>query len=125
MNILLWVVQVALALFCLVGGTYKIFKSEDLIRLPANSFLPLAAWQGLGVLEVICAVLLIIPAALNWEPILTPISAAVIALEDLALAGMFARRSLRLVPTNPLVYAAAGAVMAGFVACGRYALFSV
>jgi hypothetical protein len=30
MNILLWVLQVALALLCLAGGTYKVFKFDEL-----------------------------------------------------------------------------------------------
>jgi hypothetical protein len=30
MNILLWILQVALALLCLAGGAYKLFHAEDL-----------------------------------------------------------------------------------------------
>jgi hypothetical protein len=30
MNILLWVLQVALALLCLAGGAYKVFKFDEL-----------------------------------------------------------------------------------------------
>lgn len=70
--------------------------------------------------EVLGAVLLIVPAALNWMPELTPLGAAALAFETLVLAAVYARYSLKLVASNPLVYALPMAVMAMFVAFGRY-----
>jgi len=60
-------------------------------------------WGALGLLEMLCAVLLVIPAAAKWMPALTPLAAAALALESLALAGLDARYSFKLTPTNSLV----------------------
>ena len=120
MNILLWVLQVALAFLYLSGGAYKVFKFGEL----ANQMraLPHGAWRALGVLEMVGAVLLIAPAAAKWMPVLTPLAAAVLALETLALAALYARYSLKLAATNPMVWAAVMGLLAVFVAYGRYVL---
>ena len=76
----------------------------------------------LGVLEMVCAVLLIVPAAANWMPSLTPTAAAVLALETLVLSALYARISLALAATNPLVWSVVMGLLATFVAYGRYAL---
>jgi hypothetical protein len=120
MNILLWIIQVALALLCLAGGAYKLFQFDELAKVPSTAALPRAVWGAIGVLEMLCAVLLIVPAAMNWMPVLTPLAAAVLAVEALALSVNNARYSLQLALTNPLVWTLAVAVMAAFVAWGRY-----
>jgi hypothetical protein len=76
----------------------------------------------LGVIEMLGAVLLVVPAALKWKPFLTPLGAAVLALETLILAGLYARYSLKLTAANPLVWTVVMGVTAAFVAYGRYAL---
>jgi hypothetical protein len=120
MNVVLWVLQAALAFLYLSGGYFKAFKFDEL----ANQFTALSrgGWRALGVLEMLGAVLLIVPAATNWMPGLTPFAAAVLALESLALAALFARHSLRLTAQNPLVWNVVMGVLAAFVAYGRYAL---
>ena len=120
MNVLLWILQVALALFCLAGGAYKLFQFDELAKVPATAALPRAGWGAIGVIEMLCAVLLIVPVAVKWMPILTPLAAAVLAVEALALSVNNARYSLQLAATNPLVWTLAMAVMAAFVAWGRY-----
>jgi len=120
MNVLLWVLQVALALLYLAGGSYKVFKFDQL----ANHMRVLSrrGWRALGVLEMVCAVLLVLPAAANWMPVLTPLAAGALALETLALAGLYARYSLKVTATNPLVWSVVMGLLAAFVAYGRYAL---
>jgi hypothetical protein len=120
MNVLLWIVQVALALLYLAGGAYKTFMFDEL----ANHFVALSrgGWGALGVFEMVGAVLLIVPAATKWKPILTPLAAAALALETLAIAALYARYSLELTVTNPLPWAVAMGLLAAFVAYGRYAL---
>src|SRR5437867_7840179 len=120
MNVLLWVLQVALALLYLAGGSYKVFKFDEL----ANHLRALSrgGWRALGLLEMLGAVLLIVPAAANWLPVLTPLAAAALALETLALAGLYARYSLKVAATNPMVWAVVMGLLATFVAYGRYAL---
>ncbi len=122
MNVLLWVLQVALALQSLAGGAFKVFKYDDIANMPATKDLPRAGWTALGVLEMVCGVLLIVPAATHWMPMLTPLAAAVLALESLALAALYARHSTRLTSTNPLVYVMVSAIIGAFVAYGRYAI---
>ena len=120
MNNLLWVLQVALALLYISGGAYKVFSFDELAK--QFSALSPGGWRALGVLEMIGAVLLIVPAAANWIPVLTPLAAAVLALETLALAGLYARYSLKLIVANPLVWAVVMGLLAAFVAYGRSAL---
>jgi hypothetical protein len=120
MNILLWVLQVALALLYLSGGAYKAFKFDELARqMPALSH---GGWRVLGVLEMLGAVLLVVPAAASWMPHLTALGAAVLALETLGLAGLYARYSLELTAANPLVWSVVMGVLVAFVAYGRYAV---
>lgn len=119
MNVLLWVLQVVLALLYLAGGSYKVFKFDALTnQLPVLSR---GGWRALGVLEMVGAVLLIAPAAANWMPGLTPLAAAVLALETLTLAALYARYSLTLAATNPMVWALVMGLLSAFVAYGRYA----
>ena len=122
MNVLLWILQVALALFYLAGGQFKVFHFDELVKVPPAGALSRSQWGALGVFEMVCAVLLVVPAVVKWMPVLTPLAAAALALESLALAVWFARTSLALRATNPMLYAAAGGLMAAFVAYGRYAL---
>jgi len=112
MNILFWVLQIALAFLYLSGGAYKVFKFDAL----ANHMraLPRGGWRALGMLEMVGAVLLVIPAV-------APIAAAALALETLGLAALYARYSLKLAATNPMVWAAVMGLLAAVVAYGRYA----
>src|SRR5438046_9522117 len=98
MSVLLWVLQVALALLYLAGGSYKTFKFDAL----ANQMRALSrgGWRVLGVLERVGGVVLIVPAAANWMPLLTPLAAAAVALETLALAGLYAAYPLTPAPPN-------------------------
>ena len=122
MNVLLWVLQVVLAVLSIAGGAYKVFSFEELAKMPATGALPRGGWGALGAFEMLCGILLIVPAATKWMPVLTPLAAAALVLESLVLAVLFARYSLRLAATNPLVWVVGMAVIAAFVAYGRYAL---
>ncbi|HJZ69820.1 MAG TPA: DoxX family protein [Blastocatellia bacterium] len=122
MNILLWILQIALALFCLAGGAYKNFQFEELAKMPATAALSRGGWGAIGVFEMLCAVLLVVPAATKWMPVLTPLAAAALAMESLALAWLFARYSLKLTAVNPLVWVVGMGLVAAFVGYGRYAL---
>jgi hypothetical protein len=120
MNILLWILQVALAFLYLAGGYFKVFKFDELAG--EFTFLSHGGWRALGVLEMLGAFLLIIPAATNWVPVMTLVAAAVLAVEGLALAAMFARHSVALTVQNPMVWNLVMGLLAAFVAYGRYAI---
>ncbi len=122
MNVLLWIFQVALALLSFAGGAYKVFMFDELAKVPTTGALSRGGWGALGVFEMLCAILLIVPAAAKWMPVLTPLAATALGLESLALAGLYARYSLKLTATNPLLWVVVMGLMAVFVAYGRYAL---
>jgi len=113
MNIVLWILQAVLAFFFLSGGAYKVFKVDTL----AGHFrgFPPNAWRTLGVIEMVGALLLLVP-------MLTAPAAAVLAVESLALAAAYARKSVKLVAANPFVWCAPMGLFAALVAVGRYAL---
>lgn len=118
MNILLWIVQGPLALLYLAGGGYKLSSAEQLTKqVPA---IPRGGWRVLGVIEIVGGILLIVPAAFHWMPFLTPLAAAVLAIETLALAALYARYSRKLAATNPMTWALVMGVLVAFVACGRH-----
>jgi hypothetical protein len=120
MNIFLWVLQGVLALLFFAGGAYKVSSCDELAK--QFSAVSRGGWRALGMIEILGAVLLVVPAAANWMPALTPIAAAVLALESLGLAGLYARYSKKLTAENPLVWAVIMSILAAFVAFGRYAL---
>ena len=120
MNALLWVLQIALALLYLSGGAYKAFSFDQVAT--ELTALSRGGWRALGIFEMLGAVLLIVPAALKWKPLLTPLAAAVLALETFGLAALYAQYSLQLAASNPLVWALVMGLLAAFVAYGRSAL---
>jgi DoxX-like family len=84
MNVLLWIVQAALALLCLAGGSYKVFHFDEIAKLPQTMALSRGGWGALGMFEMLCAVLLVVPGVAKWMPVLTPLAAAALALESRA-----------------------------------------
>lgn len=125
MNVFLWVLQIALALPALAGGAYKVFKFDQLANMPAMGALSRGGWGVLGVFEMLCGVLLVVPAATRWMPVLTPLAAAALALESLALAVVYGRYSLDLTSGNPLVWVVGMGVLAAFVGYERYTLHPI
>jgi DoxX-like family len=120
MNVLLWILQGALAFLFLAGGAFKFFSFEEL----ANQYraLPHVGWRALGAFEMLAGVLLIVPAATKWMPNLTPIAAVLLALEALALSAYFARSSVALTASNPMTWNVVMGLLAAFVAYGRFAI---
>lgn len=122
MNLLLWILQGALALFSFMGGQYKVFHFEELAKMPQTAALSRTGWAAIGVFEMLCAILLVVPGAATWMPVLTPLAAAALTLDALALAVLFARYSLAFTATNPLCYVVVMGLVAAFVAYGRFTL---
>lgn len=121
MDVLLSVVQVLLALLSIAGGAYKVLMYDQLAKMPYGGALPRGGWAALGVFEVLCGLLLVIPVAKRH---LTPIAASALALESIGLAVFYGRYSLEVSPSNPLVWVVVMSVMAAFIAFGRFALQS-
>lgn len=84
LNILLWVLQIIAALLYAASGVMKVFMFERVSGdVPSFGALPRQAWMALGVLELVCVVGLIVPAALRWNPTLTVVAASILAIESL------------------------------------------
>jgi uncharacterized membrane protein YphA (DoxX/SURF4 family) len=118
MNILLWILQITVAFLFISGGAYKVFKVDNL----ASHFrgLPPNVWRALGVIELVGGVLLVVPAKVTGVPMLTALAAAVLAIESLALAAAYARKSVKLVAANPFGWCATMGLLAALLAYGRY-----
>ena len=118
MNIFLWVLQIAVAFLSISGGAYKVFKVDNLRShfrgLPANM------WRALGVIELVGGVLVVVPAKVTGVPLLPALAAALLAIESLALAAAYGRKSLKLVAANPFGWCATMGLLAAVVAFGRY-----
>jgi uncharacterized membrane protein YphA (DoxX/SURF4 family) len=117
MNVLLWIAQVLLALLSIAGGAYKILEFDQIANMPQTAALPHAVWIALGVFEIICGLLLIIPISGGR---FVPIAATALAIEGIALAVLDARYSTEFKAQNPLVWVVLMAVMAAFIAFGRF-----
>ena len=119
MNILLWVFQVLAALLYGASGVMKAFMFDKVSHdVPSFGALPKRAWMALGIMELVCVVGLIVPAALRWQPALTVVAATVLAVESLVFIWVHAQ--YREIPTI-IMCTVLGLVMA-FVAYGRIAL---
>ena len=89
MNILLWVLQVLAAVLYGASGIMKVFMFDSISgEVPSFAALPREGWMALGILELVCAVGLVAPAALHWRPRLTGLAAMVLALESLVFIGV-------------------------------------
>jgi uncharacterized membrane protein YphA (DoxX/SURF4 family) len=119
MNILLWVLQVALAFFCIAGGTYKISHFAQLQEMNASMrALPQVFWTCVGALEALAGLGLILPGATRILPILTAYSAVFVAVESVLITAVY----LYYRDFPPTAYTAMGAILAAFIAYGRFAL---
>ncbi len=119
MNILLWVLQIALAWFSIAGGVFQLFKIEQLQKnVAAMRELPRGLWACLGAFGCLAGLGLILPGATNILPVLTPIAAVGVAVESALISAFYLRYGDR----APLPYSAAMAVVAAFTAKGRFAL---
>ena len=82
MSILLWVLQVLAALLYAASGVMKVFMFDKVSEGVASfGALPRSVWRALGILELVCTVGLIVPAAFHWQPALTVVAAAVLQKE--------------------------------------------
>jgi uncharacterized membrane protein YphA (DoxX/SURF4 family) len=119
MNILLWVLQVLAALLYGASGCMKVFMFDKVSKdVPSFGALPREAWMALGILELVCTVGLIVPAALHWKPALTVVAAAVLAIESLVF--IFVHVKYREIA--PIILSGVLGLLMAFLAYGRMVL---
>jgi hypothetical protein len=118
MNILLWVLQVALALHTAMGAVWKFSNSDQTV--PSLRSIPQSVWLAISVFELACVVGLVIPALHKPLAILAPLAAVGIA------AIMLLYCVLHLSSGDPnhgqMVYWLVVAAVCAFIAYGRFAL---
>jgi hypothetical protein len=122
MNILLWVLQVLAALLYAASGVMKAFMF-DKVSHDVQSFgaLPRRVWMTLGIMELVCTVGLIVPAALHWLPVLTVVSATLLAIESLVFIGVHAKYR----EIGPIILCSVLGLVMAFIAYGRVVLSPV
>ena len=119
MNILLWVLQVLAALLYGASGVMKVFMFNKVSgQVPSFGALPREGWMALGILELVCTVGLIVPAALRWQPALTVVAATVLAIESLVFVWVHARYG----EIAPLILSGVLGLLMAFIAYGRMVL---
>lgn len=118
MNVILWIVQALLAaMFAMSGLSKAIQPQEELAgKYPWMLDVSSATLLCIGLLEILGASGLIVPAAVEVAPILTPIAAAALATMMLVAAAMHIRRGEPSAVRNTAILVA----LATFVAWGRF-----
>ena len=113
MNILLWVLQVLLALYYLMGGYWMALKAPAVwLKL-----LPKPGWMALGLLQALFALGLVLPGATGMLPQLTPLAAVGVAIETVLVAITLTKPNFQ-----GALWIAVPALLALFVAYGRFVL---
>jgi uncharacterized membrane protein len=118
MNVLLWIVQGLLAASFASSGLVKLARPKDGLvgAYPWMETFSQGAVRLIGVMELLGAAGLIVPAATGIVPVLTPIAAAGLAVMMIMAAAVHVRRKE---PSGLLVTVVLFA-LAGLVAWGRF-----
>jgi hypothetical protein len=119
LNIVLWVLQVLAAMLYGASGVMKVFLFDKISGdVPSFGALPRGVWMGLGILELVCAVALIVPGALHWQPRLTGVAATALAIESLVFIGVH----LKYHEVGSIVFSGVLGLLMAFIAYGRMVL---
>ena len=114
MNIVLWIIQVLLALlFLFAGGVKLVLPIEEMTRQMA---MPGLFLRFLGVVEVLGGLGLILPGLLRIKTWLTPLAAAGLVVIMIGATVI----SLRIGPVGPALFPLVSGLLAAFVAYGRW-----
>jgi hypothetical protein len=121
MNVLLWILQVGVALFCGAGSAWRLINySQEAQRVASLGALPQGAWNLIGAFEIVCALGLIVPAFLG-KGSLVAWAAALLTLEMLLLTALHAKFfGLRFSAENPAIWSLGLAIAAAVIAWGRF-----
>jgi uncharacterized membrane protein YphA (DoxX/SURF4 family) len=119
MNILLWVLQVVTALLFGASGLMKVFMFDKVSHdVPSFGALPRRVWTTLGILELVCTLGLIVPAAMHGYPRLAILAATVLAAESI----LFVWVHVKYREIAPIVMSGVLGLIAAFIAYGRMVL---
>jgi uncharacterized membrane protein YphA (DoxX/SURF4 family) len=119
MNILLWILQILAALLFASSGVMKVFLFDKVSKdVPSFGALPRPLWTALGILELLGAVVLILPGVLHSHTDLIIVAAAVLCGESL----LFIWVHMKYAEKTPIIMSAILGVVMAFIAYGRFAL---
>jgi uncharacterized membrane protein YphA (DoxX/SURF4 family) len=119
MHSMLWVLQILGALVFGASGVMKVFMFDKVSAdVPSFGALPRHVWTTLGIIELICVVGLVVPAALHWRPSLTAWAATVLAVETLVF--IWVHIQYREIP--PIIMSGILGLLMAFLAYGRFVL---
>jgi uncharacterized membrane protein YphA (DoxX/SURF4 family) len=117
-NIALWIVAGLLALAFLGAGSMKTFRPKSALRSQMGwvDDFPDAGVKAIGVLEILAAIGLVLPPALDIAPILSPLAALGLVLMMIGAIVVHTRRKeYQGLPVNIVLL-----LLAAFVAWGRF-----
>ncbi|SHN15084.1 DoxX family protein [Cryptosporangium aurantiacum] len=122
MNVVLWVVQILLALVFGAAGVLKSTQPKEKLapNLPWVEDFSLPVVRFIGVVELLAALGLILPAATGFATVLTPLAATGLAITMVLAAVTHARRK----EPSGIVFNAVLFALAVFVAWGRFGPYS-
>jgi len=120
-NVVLWIAAGLLAVLYLGAGGMKLATPrEKLLENPNMGWtadFSAAALKGIGAIEIVGAIGLILPWALDIAPVLTPLAATGLAIIQIGAIIVHGRRKeTKALPMNVVLL-----VLAVFVAVGRFA----
>ena len=118
MNLLLWILQGLLALHTLMGAVWKFSNSAQSVG--SLKAIPHGVWLALSVIEIACAVCLVLPAVKRSLAVLAPAAALVIAAEMLLFVGVHLSSGAG--KNGQMLYWLVVAVFCAFIAYGRLVL---
>lgn len=118
MNIALWIIAGLLAAAFLASGAMKLVQPKDRVVASGADFLEgfgPGSIKVIGLLEVLAAVGLVLPAALDIAPVLVPVAAAGLAVMVVVAAVVQLRRH----ETRAMAFNLATIALFGFLVWGR------
>lgn len=118
MNVFLWILQGLLAAMFLMAGVMKATQPKEKIaeKLPWAEDYSAGTVRFIGIVELLAAVGLILPAALGILPVLTPLAATGLAVVMVLAMNAHRRRN----EPGAIAFNAAILVVAVVVAWGRF-----
>jgi uncharacterized membrane protein YphA (DoxX/SURF4 family) len=118
MTVFVWISQGVLAFVFLASGFTKLTKSREelLPRMPYVEDLSPVEIRGIGILEVLGALGVVVPVATGILPRLTPIAAAGLTLVMVGAVLTHLRRGeFKYVPLNAVLFLLAAIVVVGYL----------
>jgi uncharacterized membrane protein YphA (DoxX/SURF4 family) len=122
LNIVLWIVAGLLAAGFLAAGTMKTFRPKEALaeNMSWVEDFSIRTVKTIGILEILAAIGLILPGALDIAPILVPLAATGLVLMMIGAIVVHVRRKER----QPLPINIVLLLLAAFVAWGRFGPYS-